>query len=319
MKKRTMMLLAILCCVLLLGSLFGGLRVLEHPVQAAETESKTLIRDGVRYFPRQDINVVMVLGIDQYGPMVSSNASRNPGAADTVMLLIFDETEQVSRVLTLNRDTMVDMDVLGDKGEVAGTEYGQLALAYSYGTGLQDSCANVKNTLEKYLKGLTVDHYLAMNMDALPIVNDAVGGVTVTVREDFSQLDSEIPMGEHTLRGQETITFVQPRNTQDGRNAETRLERQQEYVIAFLDAMARENKANAGFLRQLLEEAGPYLLTDCSAVTLQDMLERYADYPLAEVLTLPGESTLEAGEYRFQADPEALDETVLELFYAPKN
>ena len=116
------------------------------------------------------------------------------------MLLVFDENARECTVLYLYRATMLNMDVLGVRGEYAGTAYGQLALAHTYGTGLEDSCQNVKNTLMKYIHGLTIDYYVAMNMDAIPVLNDAVGGVTVTVVDDFSKVNPTITMGELTLR-----------------------------------------------------------------------------------------------------------------------
>ena len=42
---------------------------------------------------------------------------------------------------------------------------------------------------------LAIDHYLAMNMDAVVEFNDAIGGVTVTVTDDFSKVDPTIPVG----------------------------------------------------------------------------------------------------------------------------
>ena len=83
--------------ILVLVMLFSGLQILESTVfsgeQGEETmpASKKITRDGVDYFPRQDITVVMVMGIDKYGPVAHSGSYNNTGAADMVALLIFDE------------------------------------------------------------------------------------------------------------------------------------------------------------------------------------------------------------------------------------
>lgn len=58
----------------------------------------------------------MVLGIDQFGPIQSSEYHKNSGAADMVMLLIFDNQKQACSVLHLNRDTMLEMPVVGIRG-----------------------------------------------------------------------------------------------------------------------------------------------------------------------------------------------------------
>ena len=310
--------------VLVLVILYSGLRILESTVlhQAEEPttqeSTKTILRDGVEYFPRQDVTVMLVLGIDQYGPMVSSNYYRNNGAADSIMLLVFDETATDCTVLYLNRDTMLTMDVLGVRGEYAGTAYGQLALAHTYGTGLADSCENVKNTLMNFIHGLTVDYYVAMNMDAIPILNDAVGGVTVNVTDDFSKVNPTITMGELTLQGDQVIDYVRTRKDVGDQKNVTRMQRQQEYVDGFLKALMAKEQEDVDFAIGLYEQVAPYIVTDCSATTLSGMLDRYAEFALKEVVTPAGENIIEEGHYAFYVDEEKLDELILELFYREK-
>ena len=71
-----------LCIILVLVFvvLFSGLQILESTVfHRKEEESlgsgtRTTIVNGVEYFPRQDITVIMVLGIDQYGQVADSGS-----------------------------------------------------------------------------------------------------------------------------------------------------------------------------------------------------------------------------------------------------
>ena len=327
MKKRTnagkiAYTLAVLILVLVM--IISGLLILESTVFASgqdQTEiskRKTITRDGVEYFPRQDVTVVLVLGIDQYGPVESSNYYRNHGAADSIMLLVFDETNKDCTVLYLNRDTMLDMDVLGIRGEYAGTAYGQLALAHTYGSGMEDSCENVKNTLMNFLHGLTIDYYVAMNMDAIPIFNDAVGGVTVNVKDDFSKVNPTITMGELTLRGDQVIDYVRTRKDVGDQKNVTRMERQKEYVDGFLNALLEKEQENVEFAMSLYEQVSPYIVTDCSSTTLSGMLDRYVDFTIREVVTPEGENRIGEEYYEFYPDEEKLDELILRIFYAPK-
>ena len=123
--------------VLVLVMLYSGLQILESTVlyhgQDEETPvvSKTITVDGVEYFPRQDITVVLFMGIDRFGPVQDSGFYTNTGAADVDMLMVLDETRQVIDLLYLNRDTMLTMPVLGLGGRPAGTYFGQLALAHT--------------------------------------------------------------------------------------------------------------------------------------------------------------------------------------------
>ena len=317
----------VIACVVLalvLVMLYGGLQILESTVLlpgsgAAELRAtKTITRDGIDYFPRQDITVVMVLGIDQYGPVESSNYYRNNGSADSIMLLVFDETNEECTVLYLNRDTMVNMDVLGVKGTYAGTTYGQLALAHTYGQGLEDSCDNVKNTIMNFLHGLTIDYYVAMNMDAIPILNDAVGGVTVTVVDDFSKVNPSITKGELTLRGDQVIDFVRTRKDVGDQRNVTRMERQKEYVDNFLQALYEKRNEDLNFVVATYEDIAPYIVTDCSVDTLNNLLSRYMDFEIKNVVSPEGTSIVVDGHYEFHADEEKLDALIVDLFYAPK-
>lgn len=310
--------------VLLVVAIYSGLRIMESTVlfPGSEAEgsgaSKTITRNGVDYFPRQDITVMMVLGIDQYGPVESSNYYRNEGSADSIMLLIFDETNEECTVLYVNRDTMLNMDVLGIKGNYAGTAYGQVALAHTYGSGLEDSCVNVKNTLQNFIHGMTVDYYVAMNMDAIPILNDAVGGVTVTVVDDFSKVDPSITMGEVTLTGEQVINFVRTRKDVGDQKNVTRMERQKAYVAGFLEQLYAKEHEEIDFLADVYGEVSPYLVSDCPLNTLNDMLSRYVNFDIKEVVTPEGESMVVDGHYQFHVDEEELDELIVRLFYAPK-
>ena len=169
-----------------------------------------------------------------------------------------------------------------------------------------------------FIHGMTIDYYVAMNMDALPVLNDAVGGVTVTVKDDFSEVNPSITMGELTLRGDQVIDFVRTRKDVGDQKNVTRMARQREYVDGFLRQLMNQEQENLEFALGLYEEVAPYIVTDCSAETLSGMLDRYADFTLAEVVTPEGESAVVDGHYEFYVDKEKLDELIIRLFYAPK-
>ena len=313
-----------LILILVLVMLYSGLRILESTVLhsgSGETEqyqSRTIVRDGVQYYPRQDITVVMVLGIDESGPMESSGSYMNKGAADVVLLAVFDEADQTCDVLQLNRDTMLQMPVLGLGGRKAGTFFGQLALSHTYGTGLADSCENTMETVSEYLGGITIDHYVAMNMDTISILNDAVGGVTVQVTEDFSQVDPTIGWGTVALKGEQAIHFVRTRKDVGDQLNLSRIDRQQEYMDGFVDALRAKQEQDGEFIAKAYEEVAPYLVTDCSVNAISGMMDRYGDYAIGEVVSPEGRNVMGEEYFEFYVDEEKLDDLILRMFYAPK-
>lgn len=304
-------------------ALFSALQILEgtvlNPAQELQTaHSKTITRDGVDYFPRQDITTILVMGIDRKGPVADSESYQNPGAADMVMLLIFDEAERVCDILYLNRDTMVEMPVLGIGGRQAGTWYGQLALSHTYGSGLHDSCENTCQTVSDLLYGARIDYYAAMHMDAIPILNDAVGGVTVTVTDDFSAVDPDLQKGVILLKGDQAVRFVQSRSGVGDQLNLSRMERQKAYVDSFTTAFRSAADADEAFTLKIYDQIAPYLVTDCSVNAITGMIDRYSDYRVREVVSPAGENVLDGEYYEFHLDEAALDALILRLLYAPK-
>lgn len=317
------MMLFILILVLLLGLIFGGLHILESTVLSEDKEtsqetSLTITRDGVDYFPRQDITVIMALGIDELGPVKSSESYRNDAEADAIVLLILDQKDESYTMLCLNRDMMVKMPALGLSGRPAGSYYGQLALSHTYGEGLADSCENTRNTISDLFHGINIDHYLAMNMEGIIFVNDALGGVTVTIEDDFSQVDSSMNMGEMTLMGEQALHFVQSRRGVGNQLNISRMKRQEQYMQGMMNALNVKLEQEDSFVIDLYEQVSDYMVTDCSVNVISGLLQRCSEYTLKEIVSPVGENVLGERHYEFYADEEKLDELALRLFYSPK-
>ena len=325
MKKRQSKMLAALAAVFVLAfvAVCGGLLLMEPTVLpdepgTAAVPSKTVTKNGIDYYPRQDITVILLMGIDEPGPARSSMSYNNKGESDMVVLAVIDESREVCRMLALNRDTMMEIPVLGLGGKQAGIKVAQLALAHTYGSGLEDSCENTRKAVSKFLGGITVDYYISMNLDAVPILNDAVGGVEVTVTDDFSLVDETIQQGRMVLRGPQALSFVQTRwNVGDHLNL-SRMERQKEYMENFLEALRRKTDATENFVLDTYEMVAPYLVSNIPLSTLSGMVDRYKNHAVSEFLSLEGENVLGEEYYEFYADPDKLEDLILELFYAPQ-
>lgn len=323
-RKQQVKQIILICIVLALVIvlLFSGLRILEStvlapPDQEEAFESRVIQRDGVSYYPRQDIKVFMVLGIDEFGEVKDSGSYNNTGEADMVALVVFDETNSKVDVLSLNRDTMLEMPVLGIGGKQAGTKVGQLALSHTYGSGLEDSCENTKKAVSDYLMGLEIDYYVSLNMDAIALLTDAVGGVAVTVEDDFSTVDPSIPMGPTVLSGEQALSFVRVRKDVGDQMNLTRMERHKAYMNGFITVFKQAYQTD-GFMLELYEQLSPYMVTDCPFQTMNTLMNRYANYSLAEITTPEaGRNDIIDGHYGFYADEQALDRLIVEWFYSP--
>jgi len=181
----------LLCLILAAVLVYSGFRFLEATVFTDTDEaegnrvSKTIEVDGVRYFPKQDMETLLVIGVDREGPAAEQEYYESNGMADALMVVMFDKTAETIEVVSLNRDTMTDVPVIGIDGKPAGTVNAQLAVSYAYGDGMEESCLNTAKAVSELLYGTEIDHYVSMTMDGIRVLNDAVGGVTVRVTDDF--------------------------------------------------------------------------------------------------------------------------------------
>lgn len=298
--------------------LFDALSGANTQVDTTEHTTKTVTFEGVDYFPRQDITVLMLMGIDERGEVTKSESYSNTGENDMVALAVFDEQDKTYSVLALNRDTMMDIHTLGVTGQPSGTIYAQLALAHTYGTGMEDSCENTVRTVSDFLSGLTVDYYVSMNMDAIAILNDAVGGVTVDVTDDFSKVDESITTGEVTLSGEQALSYVQTRKDVSDELNISRMERQKEYMEGFVSAFSSKVKESDTFVLETYDKIAPYIVSDCSVNSMSSMLNRYADYTLRDVVTPEGENVLTERYVEFYVDEAELEKLIIDMFYTKK-
>ena len=191
-------------------------------------------------------------------------------------------------MLRLNRDSMVDVPVLDLRGDVIGYERQQLALAHAYGDGTNNSCQNTVDAVSMMLGGAAIDGYAALNMDGIAIVNDAIGGVTVTITSDFTAVDPTLVEGETiTLNGQQAFEFVRTRKDVDDQTNLARMERQRIYLEAMKPQLMALSDTK---IVQVMEEVNDYLVSNIGSQTVLDLAEKLKDYQELPELTIEGDA-----------------------------
>ena len=317
--RRGLMLIIVLIVLCLLGT---ALFLLERTRYSGRTDSayegKTIWHNGVAYYPRQDIDLFLIMGIDRRGYVVDSGSYNNDGAADAVMLVIFNETSHTYNILALNRDSMVDIPVLDIRGKPVHTINAQLALSHTYGNGLHISCENTVKTVSDLLCGIQINHYLSMNMDVVSILNDAVGGVQVNVTDDFSSVDSTITKGEIVLKGEQALHFVQLRKDVEDELNISRMRRQREYMKGFLRAYRESGKHGITDALETYDIIEPYVVTNCTDMALSSLFDKFRDYQFGEIISPEGENVRGETYMEFHLDQDALLSLTLQLLYEPK-
>ena len=282
---------------------------------AGQEESLTYYNGA--WYAREELETVLVMGVDKYADDAAAEDSyTNQEQADFLLLLVLDRNAGVCTALPLNRDTMTEITALGLAGERTGTFTGQLALAHTYGSGGLDSARNEGRAVSALLYGTEIDHVMAFTMDAVPVLTDAVGGVPVLVEDDFSAMTDQLPMGQEvTLRGELALTFVRGRGSMGGAKTNlNRMARQNAYLQGLYRRL-QDTVQDEGFLTQLLLELSPYLDTDCTAAQLNDLYQTVVQDRLAVLDAPAGEAVVGDEFMEFHVDEDALQQTVIELFY----
>lgn len=273
---------------------------------------------GKYYVPREDLQTILLMGLDKNEDErpESSIAYTNKMQSDFLMLLIIDEEAKVCDVLHLNRDTMTEIRRLGIGGSETGTFVGQLALAHTYGSGGSDSCLNAKKAVSDLLGGVFIDHYMTLTMDAVAKINDMVGGVTVTIQEDFTEFDPAMEKGvELTLMGEQALTYVRYRMTiGDGLNV-SRMKRQEQYLSAFYTKLMEKNQEDDDFLSDALLRVNNSFTSDMTVTQLDKLGETMAECTLNPFQSLAGKTVKGDEFFEYHVDGDALQETVIDLFY----
>lgn len=261
---------------------------------------------------KEHMDTVLLIGTDTTGTQPQYNEDDivpyyNYEQADFLVLLVLDNDAQTCGIIQLNRDTMTDVPWLSVTGDVGGTSYEQLALAHTYGSGREDSCVNTRNAVSQLLFDAPIDHYMAFTMDAVPIVNDLVGGVTVTVEDDLTPVDATLTQGAVvTLRGEQALHFVRARMTVgDGLNA-SRMRRQRTYFDGFQKSARAALNSDSELAMKLVEKLSDYMVTDMTADGIGRLAEKLDKYEIGEVRFAKGDNIQGKEFYEFYVDKDDL-------------
>ncbi len=309
------------------GSLFGvhvwEQQQAKRAAEAVSTEDP-LPNDRLRvyyndswYLSRYDLETFLIMGLDKFEDTLSEPDSYNNNQqADFLLLMIVDRTHGSYTALHINRDTMAEIQRLGLGGKKLNTFTGQLALAHTYGSGGKDSCRNTVKAVSRFLYDVPIDHYFSVTMDAIPILNDLAGGVTVHINDDFSAVDPTLEQGKDIrLAGQQALTFVRSRRDVGDSSNLSRMERQREFITALYEQLSRKMRETDGFGAKLASNLADYTVSDLTTTELSNFAERFRDYSFAGIRSLDGEAVKGERFMEYYVDEAALQQTVIELFF----
>lgn len=296
-----------------------------------QADVATISYDGKKYRAKEDLETVLFIGLDAEtdGPndseaeeeVTADSSYNNQVQSDFVTLILLDHKAQRVDILQLNRDTICDIPILDTRGETAGTEKAQLALAHTYGSGGRDSCVNVRKTVSDFLFGQKINHFFRISTKSISTLNDFVGGVTLTLEDDFTFYDKSMQMGKTlTLQGKQAEVFVRSRKHMAEPTNLARMKRQKVYMEKWLE-QARKSLADSdeNLVADCVKEISGDLVSDMSVYELADVIDCAQKYELGSIVSPQGKAEKSDDYMSFYVDEEALMKMVVEMFYVEQH
>lgn len=290
--------------------------------QGEKGGSDLVWHEGKAYTFNDQTITILCMGIDQSSEEIQENdqVSGQSGQADSIFLVVMDPVKNQLKVIAVSRDTMTEIPSFDYKGNYIGESVNHLGLAYAYGNGKDTSCQYMVDAVSRLFYGIPVNGYAAFNMETIAALNDAVGGVTVTIpeNEELTLAGEKMEPGSVvTLTGDMAESFVRYRdNTVHGSN-NMRIARQKQFLTAFfrqaVDAIQKDVSLPVtlyqDFSSEMVTNIGldnaVYLISEASKMSFGD----------DNLMIVQGEA--KAGDVydEFYVDEDALYQMILDTFY----
>ena len=335
-RKIRVIVISILSCLIILVLSVAGVRALgkrslqkraeqemnmtsKEEVTAKEAEEGIVYYEGERYRYNKNILTFLFMGIDNDDSFEASEQMGRAGQSDCNFLAVMDTKNKTVKLIGISRDTITDIAVYDENGEYFRTVPEHLAIQYAYGDGSKKSCDLMVDAVSNLMYGLPIHGYCAMNLDGIAVLNDAVGGVEITVRETIHEGNLRLWEGETvTLKGQQAHSFVRYRG-EDFASNNRRIERQKQYLKAFTDTLIRQTKNDITVPVKVIQKMKDYMITDISLNQTTYLASELLNYSidLENIRSIEGEVVQpEDSPYeQFHVDYDALYELILEIFY----
>ncbi|MBI2773108.1 MAG: LCP family protein [Chloroflexi bacterium] len=230
---------------------------------------------------------VLLLGLDSRDDQITQNT-------DTVILLSLDPVDQTGSMLSIPRDTLVEIPTVGSD---------KVNAAYAYGGGGEKGGEFARRTVERFL-GVPIHAYALIDFAAFRETIDSVGGILVDVRRalrdeayptsDYGIERISLLAGPQVMDGDEALRYARSRHDS---NDFSRARRQQAVILAL---RTRLGLGGVFRLPGIVQRVGPLVRTsfdpgnvlplartalsiDVSAIRSEQLLPCNIDVPHCEL------------------------------------
>ncbi len=234
----------------------------------------------------------LIMGTDGSGNEDGEGEDFQNGMADFLLVMSIDKTADTYTLIELNRDTLSMIPVIDRDGTFKNYQYMQLCTGHWFGGTKEMGCENQVAAVSEFLGGVEFDGYYALSMYDIGKMNKAIGGVTVTLRDDLSMDDPAMKKGATLkLTDEQAVIFLRERmKAGEGLNTE-RMARQHDYLTAFLeqgmDRLAKEPR----YFYELFDSMESFAQTNLSGKDLSKIAKALTSNEQKGMISFEGENT----------------------------
>ena len=289
---------------------------------AEAQEGLYITYNNKKYQYNEDVINFLCLGIAKDVPIEEKTAitgleTGGEGFADAVILVSLNVSSGKIKIFAIPRDTIVPVKVVDSAGYFVRTENIQLTAQHAYGQSATEGAELMVVAVSNLFYKVPIQRYCSINLAAIPILNDAIGGVDVQVLEDVSGPTGTYHAGDTIhLEGEMARDYVQQRDTNIYGSSLNRLEREKQYMTNYFATAKEAVKNDMTLPLTLYQNLQPNMCTNITVEDIAYLVPELLKIPLnaEDMMTIPGEATW--GEYmEYNVNTDQLKEIVINNFY----
>jgi LCP family protein required for cell wall assembly len=292
-------------------------------VEAPDYDSADKWSEGVVTYNNQQyrynntIRTYLFMGIDADDPVHKAEDGISGGQADALFLIVVDKAHEKLSLISIHRNLMTTVKMYNREGEYTGDAELQICLQHGYGDGERLSCQRTADCVSNLFYGIPIHGYVSLNMGGIGLLNDALGGVELTVMQDLNVQSRNVHLTEgetKVLSGEEAYVYVRSRDTTQFDSASDRLARQEQYLNNMIPVMLKKIR-RASSAVSVYGASEDYIYSNVDYSKLADELS-CVTYDSAEgIRDIPGEVVMGEQFEEFYANDDGLYQLVLDVFY----
>jgi LCP family protein required for cell wall assembly len=258
------------------GAAYAYLKHLEGNVQTTDVGTS-----GKSGFSKDEAFNLLIIGTDKRTGAGNSGYGDkgSVGHADTNILLHVSKDRTNATALSIPRDLIVDIPECKSK-QPDGTEKiirGTDNVRFNTSLGQDDRNPGCTMDTVKAVTGISVDHFMMADFNAVKTLTSAVGGVEVCLAKNVDDSNSHLKLsaGKHVIEGEQALAFVRTRHSFGNAGDLDRIKVQQQFIGSLIRKMSSSDTLTSPTKLIKLAEAATKALTVDTGIgnvsTLKDM------------------------------------------------